>query len=108
MGLIQIYIDEDAVRKGLVSALRSRGVTVLTALEAGLTGKPDEEQLAYATARECVLYSYNASDFNRPHSEWTNASREHSGIILAPQRRFSIGEQLRESCASAPPRTPRG
>jgi hypothetical protein len=29
----------------LVAALRSRGVTVVTPLEAGLIGKPDEEQL---------------------------------------------------------------
>ena len=55
MGLIQIYLDEDAGHRGLVNALRSRDVTVLTAVEAALTGKPDEEQLAYATERECVL-----------------------------------------------------
>ena len=95
MGLIQIYIDEDAGRKGLVKALRSRGVTVLTALEAGLTGADDERQLAYATERECVLYSHNASDFYRLHTEWVSAGREHAGMILAPQQRFSVGEQLR-------------
>lgn len=95
MSLIQIYIDEDAVRKGLVIALRSRGVTVLTALEAGLTGSPDEQQLAHAAELECVLYSHNASDFFRLHTEWVSAGREHVGMILAPQQRFSIGEQLR-------------
>ena len=42
MDVIQIYVDEDAAHSALVDALRSRGVTVLTALEAGLTGKPDE------------------------------------------------------------------
>jgi len=93
--LIQIYIDEDAVDRALVNALRSRGVTVTTALEAGLTGRPDEEQLAFATERECVLYSHNASDFHRLHTEWISAGREHSGIVLAPQQRFSVGEQLR-------------
>lgn len=95
MDLIQVYIDEDAVRRGLVSALRSRGVTVLTVLEAGLKGKQDEEQLAFATEHECVLYSHNASDFYRLHTEWANAGREHGGMILAPQQRYSIGEQLR-------------
>jgi hypothetical protein len=93
--LIRIYIDEDAARRGLVNALRSRGVTVLTAWEAGLNGDPDEQQLAYATERECVLYSHNASDFCRLHTEWIGAGREHGGMILAPQQRFSIGEQLR-------------
>lgn len=95
MGLIQIYVDEDAVHRGLVHALRSRGVTVLTALEAGLNGEPDEQQLAYAIERECVLYSHNASDFHRLHTEWVSAGREHAGMILAPQQRFSVGERLR-------------
>jgi hypothetical protein len=95
VGLIQIYLDEDAVHRGLVNALRSRDVTVLTAVEAALTGKPDEEQLAYATERECVLSSHNASDFHRLHTEWVSAGREHGGMILATQQRFSVGEQLR-------------
>ena len=94
MDLIQIYIDGDAVHIALVNALRSRGVRVLTALEAALTGKSDAEQLTFATERECVLYSHNASDFHRLHTEWIGAGREHFGIILAPQR-FSVGEQLR-------------
>ena len=104
MGLIQIYIDEDAGSRGLVNALRSRGVTVLTALEAGLTQVPDEQQLAYATERECILYSHNSSDFYRLHTEWLSAGREHAGMILAPQQRFSVGEQLRRIlriCADA-------
>ena len=95
MALIQIYIDEDAARRRLVSALRSRGVTVLTALEAGLNGTPDEQQLAYARERECVLYSHNASDFYRLRTEWVSAGRTHAEIIVAPQQRFSVGEQLR-------------
>jgi hypothetical protein len=57
VSLIRLYVDEDAVRRGFVTALRSRGVTLLTALEAGLTGALDEQQLAYATKRKCVLYS---------------------------------------------------
>jgi len=46
---IKIYIDEDAMDSDLVAALRSRGVIVITAFDAGLTGKPDEEQFAFAT-----------------------------------------------------------
>jgi hypothetical protein len=88
VSLIQIYIDEDGVRRALISALRSRGITVLTALEAGLAGTPDEQQLAYATDHECVLYSHNASDFRRLHTEWVTAGRKHAGLILAPQQRY--------------------
>lgn len=95
MNQIKLYFDEDAMNSRLVTALRSRGVTVITALDAGLTEKADEEQLAFATEHECVLYTYNVSDFNRLHGHLISTGREHSGMILAPQRRFSVGEQLR-------------
>ena len=95
MGRIKIYIDEDAMDSDLVVALRSRGVSVITALDAGLIGKADDEQLAFATERGCVLYRFNVSDFYRLHTQWAIAGREHAGMILAPQQRFSVGEQLR-------------
>lgn len=79
----------------LVAALRFRGVIVITAMDAGLAEKPDEEQLAFAAARGCALYTFNVSDFYRLHTQWASAGREHAGMILAPQQRFSVGEQLR-------------
>lgn len=95
MDLIKIYVDEDAVHGALVVALRSRDVYVLTALEAGLTECDDEKHLAFATGRGCALHSYNISDFYRLHTEWINSGREHAGMILARQQRYSVGEQLR-------------
>jgi hypothetical protein len=92
---IKLYFDEDAMHSRLVTALRSRGVTVVTVMDAGLTERTDEEQLAFATERECVLYTFNASDFYRLHTQWIGAGREHAGMILAPQQRFSVGDQLR-------------
>ncbi len=95
MGLFQIYIDEDAIHGAVVDALRSRDVTVITASDAGLMKKSDDEHLAYATEHGAVLYTFNVSDFYRLHTEWINAGREHAGMILAPQQRYSVGEQLR-------------
>ena len=94
MNQIKLYFDEDAMHSRLVTALRSRGVTVVTVMDAGLTQKTDEEQLAFATERECVLYTFNVSDFYRLHTQWIGAGREHAGMILAPQQRFWVGEQL--------------
>jgi hypothetical protein len=91
----KIYIDEDAMDSDLVAALRSRGIPVITAMDAGLVGKSDNEQLAFAAEHGCVLYTFNVSDFYRLHTEWAGAGREHGGMILAPQQRFSVGEQLR-------------
>jgi hypothetical protein len=92
---IEIYIDEDAMDGDLVEALRSRGVRVVTPLDAGLTARPDEEQLAFASQRGCVVYTFNVSDFYRLHTHWIASGRDHAGIVLAPQQRFSVGEQLR-------------
>ena len=95
MSQIKIYIDEDAMDSDLVAALRSRDVTVMTPLDAGFSAKPDEQQLAFATEHGCVVYTFNVSDFYRLHTEWINSGREHAGMILAPQQRYSVGEQLR-------------
>jgi len=92
---IRLYFDEDAMHSRLVAALRSRGVIVITVMDAGLTEKTDEEQLAFATERECVLYTFNVSDFYRLHTKWIGAGRERAGMILAPQQLFSVGEQWR-------------
>lgn len=70
MSQIKLYIDEDAEDSDLVAALRSRGVAVITVLDAGLAGVSDEEQLGFATARGCVLYTFNVSDFYRLHTHW--------------------------------------
>jgi hypothetical protein len=51
--------------------------------------------LAFATEHECVLYTFNVSDFYRLHTLWISARRDHAGLILVPQQRFSVGEQLR-------------
>jgi hypothetical protein len=90
-----VYVDEDAMDSDLVAALRSRGVPVITALDVGLVGKADDEQLAFAAAHGCVLYTFNVSDFYQIHIEWVSEGREHAGTILSPQQRFSVGEQLR-------------
>ncbi len=45
-------------------------------------------------AHECVLYTFNVRDLQRIHTEWMEAGRDHAGMILAQQQRYSVGEQL--------------
>ena len=78
----------------VVAAFRSRGFAVMTALDAGLIGRSDEEHLSFATQQGCPLYSFNISDFYLLHTRWVNAGREHGGVILSRQR-LPVGEQLR-------------
>jgi hypothetical protein len=51
--------------------------------------------LAFATERGCVLDTFNVSDFYRLHAQWMTCGRGHGGMVLVPQQRFSVGEQLR-------------
>ena len=95
MSRIKIYIGQDAMGSDLVEALRSRGITVITALDAGLIARSDDQQLAFASEHGCVLYTFNVSDFYRLYMERAGAGREHAGTILAQPQRFSVGEPLR-------------
>lgn len=92
---IRLYFDEDSMRHALIEALRVRGVDVLTALEAGMIERTDEEHLGYATTQDRVLFSFNVKDFYRLHTEHLSRGKSHAGIILAWQRRYSVGEQMR-------------
>lgn len=79
----------------LVRGLRSRAIDVLTAADAGMIRRKDEDHLSYATVQGRALYSFNIADFHEIHMEWMATGRVHGGIILAQQKRYSIGEQIR-------------
>jgi len=79
----------------LVRGLRSRGVDVVTAADAGMIRRKDEEHLSLAANQGRALYSFNVAHYHRIHTEWTKAGRSHAGIILAQQRRYSTKEQIR-------------
>ncbi len=92
---IRLYFDEDSMHHGLVRALRTRGVDVLTALEAGMIERPDADHLRYAAADGRVLCSFNVKDYYRLHGEYLRQHKTHAGIILMSQQRYSVGEQMR-------------
>src|SRR5262249_8821284 len=81
----------------VLRGLRSRGIDVSTAAEAGLTSQDDEHVLHSAIAQGRVLYSFNVRDFQRIHSEWLANGRGHAGMVLAEQERYSVGEQIRRN-----------
>jgi predicted nuclease of predicted toxin-antitoxin system len=94
MATIRLYIDEDSMDRALLRALRARGVDVLTALEEGMIEREDTDHLEYATVQERVLYTYNVSDFYRLHTHFLAQGKSHTGMILAPQQRYSVGEVM--------------
>ncbi len=57
--------------------------------------RDDEDHLEYATKESRILYSFNIGDYCRRHSDWLARGKSHAGIVLAPQQRYSVGEQMR-------------
>ena len=95
MSAIRLYFDADSMQRATVAGLHARGVDAIRAFEAGMADASDDEQLEYATLQGRVLFSYNTSDFQRIHTQYLTAGKSHAGIILAPQQRYAIGEQIR-------------
>jgi hypothetical protein len=92
---IALYLDEDAQDNDLIHALRLRGVDVVGAWGVGMRQREDEEHLLWATAQGRALYGFNVRDFYRLHTEFLAQGKSHTGIILAKQQHYSVGEQMR-------------
>lgn len=87
---IPLYLDEDAQRASLVRALRARKIDVLTANEAGQVGVSDDRQLAFSTAQERVIFTFNRGDFVQLHTSFLHQNRTHSGIIVSDQLEIGV------------------
>lgn len=95
MSAIKLHLDEDADSHALLNALRHRGLDVSSSRELALLQCSDEEQLVWAFEKGRAVYTYNASDFCRLHSEFIRHGRHHAGIIIGDQQVLSIGEEMR-------------
>ena len=95
MTLPELYLDEDAQSGALIDALRSRGISLLTTSEAGMSKRTDEEQLRFASAGNRVLVTCNIADFAQLHAQWLQAGLRHAGVILVRQQKWGPGELAR-------------
>jgi Domain of unknown function (DUF5615) len=94
MSIIRLYLDEDAMNRRLVEALRGRGVDLTTPGETITTGLSDEQQLILAHSQGRVFYTFNVGDFCQLHSQFLMDEREHAGIVISSQD-YPVGEQMR-------------
>jgi hypothetical protein len=92
---MRLHLDEDADAHALLNALRQRGLDVSSSREMALLQCSDEDQLTRALENGRVIYTYNAADFCRLHSEYMRKGRHHAGIIIGDQQTASIGEEMR-------------
>lgn len=95
LSALKLHLDEDADAHALLNGLRHRGWDVTSSRERGLMQCSDAEQLTWAVEQQRAIYTYNASDFCRLHSEFLRQGRHHAGIIIGDQQTASIGEELR-------------
>jgi hypothetical protein len=93
--VIQLYLDEDSMSRALLAGLRAAGFNVLTTTEAGMRGRPDPDQLQFATGARRVIYTANIGDYTRLHAESWVQWFEHAGIIILTDQLLPPGEQLR-------------
>jgi hypothetical protein len=92
---VRLYLDEDTMDGDLVQSLRVRGVDLQTALEAGMLRRADRELLEYAAQHGRAVYTFNIGHFCALHTDFLRSGKDHAGIVVAQQQRFSVGEQMR-------------
>lgn len=87
--LIKFYTDEH-IGNALTTALRNKGMEVLTCQEAGLLGQPDETHLEYALREKRAIIT-NDNDFLKLAAQ----QKEHYGIVFIVRQRTDIGVIVR-------------
>ena len=79
---VKLYLDED-VNINLAVRLGRYGYNVVTTLEVGNLGNPDEKQLEYAANNGRVILTHNRRDFRRLHRDWIRRAQHHCGVIVS-------------------------
>lgn len=83
---IRFHLDENCAG-AIAAGLRTRGIDVTTAAEAGLLGATDREHVAYANSLGRVVFTQDG-DFLGIH----RSGMPHAGIAYCPKDRRSVGE----------------
>ena len=78
----QAYLDEDFAHGDRLAAIRARSIDVLSAKEAGMLSRTDDEQIRFATSRSRLILTHNGQDFARIHGEWMRSGKHHAGICI--------------------------
>jgi predicted nuclease of predicted toxin-antitoxin system len=73
-----LYFDEH-MHRDIARALVKQGIPVTMAVDVGMTAKSDEEHLAYATAQELIMVS-----FDHPFAGRTMNRDDFFGLICLP------------------------
>jgi hypothetical protein len=61
-----------------------------------MVAQSDEAHLAYASSSGRVLHTFNVADFYELHRQFIETGREHAGLVLGTQQRYTVGERMRK------------
>lgn len=86
MSACQAYLDEDFAHGDRLAAIRARSIDVLSAKEAGMLSRTDDEQIRFATSGSRLILTHNAHDFARIHGEMMTRGDHHAGICIVRKR----------------------
>ena len=92
MADIKLYLDE-MIPIDLALILKQFNHDVLSAKDAGMLGKTDLEQFAFAAAQGRAILTFNIGNFTKLHRAWLEEGRRHKGIIISPE--IKIAELIR-------------
>lgn len=81
------YFFDEHLPNAAARGLRSRGIDVLTAAEAGRLRYPDEEQLRFATADNRAMATFDA-DFLALASEFLTNGESFAGVAFCLPKKY--------------------
>jgi predicted nuclease of predicted toxin-antitoxin system len=82
---LKFYLDEN-ITPDIAPAAARLGIDATSARAAGMLGKTDEEQLAYAASEGRCIVTCDVEDFNDLARRWRAADRSHAGILLVSRK----------------------
>ena len=85
---IRFYFDQH-LWASVAQALRRHSIDVLTTQDAGRCGLPDPDQLAFATANERVMVTFDP-DYLALHQSGVS----HASIAWCQEKKYSIGQLI--------------
>lgn len=89
---VRLYLDQHI--HGIATAsLRTRGADVLTAQDAGTCGRPDVDQLRYATAIGRVVVTFDDDYLGWAADFWTRGE-PFAGVVYALPARYGRNPAL--------------
>lgn len=89
-----LYTDED-MSALVATLLKSRGLDVVTVPEQATLGKTDREQLEFSTSIGRCILTHNRVDFERLHLQYMAEGKQHSGIIIVPQKNaYEVAQRI--------------